>query len=167
MNPSEEEKIALEHEAARLFMRNWEKLHGVPLRHIWHNKPSKPDVSCFLDGERLDLEIAHLYGNEAEAMAILGRDLSPETHRALAELAQENADRRLLTALNRILSAKALKRYHSRRVWLVVRNANPHWSRKDIEELQHHIDVPGGHPFEQIWMVADMKADSGIIQLHP
>ncbi|MHA7881471.1 MAG: hypothetical protein ACX931_16905 [Saccharospirillum sp.] len=167
MTPSEEEKIALEHEAARLFMRQWEQLYGVPLRHIWHNKPNKPDVSCFLNGNRLDLEIAHLYGSEAEAMAILGRGLSPQTQQALAELDRENADHRLLSALNHLLAAKALKNYHSQRVWLVIRNANPHWSRTDIEALQHHIDVPGGHPFEQIWMVADMQANSGIVQLHP
>lgn len=167
MTPAEQEKIKLEHEAARLFMRRWERHQGVPIRHIWHNRPDKPDVSCFLDGERLDLEIAHLYGTEAEAMAILGRNLSVTTQLELAELARSDADTRLLQALNRILAIKAVKTYNSRRVWLVIRNANPHWSRPDIEALEHRIEVPGGHPFEQIWLVADMRADSGIVRLYP
>ncbi|PTY38820.1 hypothetical protein BGP77_10195 [Saccharospirillum sp. MSK14-1] len=167
MSPAEQEKIELEHQAARLFMRHWERNQGVPIRHIWHNRPDKPDVSCFLDGERLDLEIAHLYGSEAEAMAILGRDLSDATVRELAELNASDTDGRLLRALNRILAMKAEKTYNSDRVWLVIRNANPHWSRTDIEALQHHISVPDGHPFEQIWLVADMYASSGIVQLYP
>lgn len=167
MTPAEQEKIELEHQAARLFMRHWEREQGVPIRHIWHNRPDKPDVSCFLDGERLDLEIAHLYGSEAEAMAILGRDLSDTTLRELAQLNAGDTDGRLLRALNRILAIKAEKTYNSERVWLVIRNANPHWSRTDIEALQHHIAVPGGHPFEQIWLVADMQASSGIVQLYP
>lgn len=167
MSPAEQEKITLEHQAARLFMRHWERTQQVPIRHIWHNRPDKPDVSCFLDGERLDLEIAHLYGSEIEAMAILGRDLSKTTQHELAQLNDSDTDGRLLRALNRILAVKAEKTYNSERVWLIIRNANPHWSRSDIEALQHHINIPGGHPFEQIWLVADMHANSGIVQLYP
>ena len=77
------EKIRLEHEAARLFMRLYQRRYGVSMRHIWHNEPAKPDVSCYLEQQRLDLEIAHLYGSEAEAMQLLGRDLSPLTRDAL------------------------------------------------------------------------------------
>ena len=79
MSSSEQEKIALEHQAARLFMRWYERNTGIRIRHIWHNEPQKPDVSCYLDGARLDLEIAHLYGSEEEAMQILGRNLSDKT----------------------------------------------------------------------------------------
>lgn len=167
MTSAEQEKIDLEHEAARLFMRSWERRVGVPIRHIWHNRPTKPDVSCFLDGQRLDLEIAHLYGAEVEAMAILGRELTPATHQALAELEPSDANSRLMQTLNRMLATKATKTYNSQRVWLVIRNANPAWSRSEIEPLQHHIEVPSQHPFEQIWIVADMTASSGIVRLHP
>jgi len=66
MNSSIQEKIYLEHEAARLFMRFYEKQTGIPMRHIWHNLPRKPDVSCYLNDSKLDLEIAHIYGSEAE-----------------------------------------------------------------------------------------------------
>lgn len=162
---STEEKIELEHQAAKLFMRHYEQLTGQHIRHIWHNEPHKPDVSCRLNGDRLDLEIAHLYGSEEEAMLILGRQLTDPTREALLEQQQVSSDARLLNALNRILRQKAQKRYDSGRVWLVIRNAHPAWSQQQILALQHHIDVPEEHPFEQIWIVADWQGLSGIIKL--
>ena len=168
ISDSESEKIALEHEAARLFMRWYERKTGERIRHIWHNQPSRPDVSCLLDGERLDLEIAHLYGAEQEAMLLLGRDLSEKTHQELISLGQvKDAHVRLLQALNRILANKSLKQYESQRVWLVIRNAHPAWTTDKILSLKHQINIPDQHPFEQIWIVGDMNGQSGIVQLYP
>lgn len=163
---SEHEKVRLEHEAAKLFMRWYETNTHKPIRHIWHNQPMRPDVSCVLEGEKLDLEIAHLYGSEAEAMAILGRDLTDQTKRELHSLDQE-VDERLLKALNRILENKAGKRYSSDRTWLVIRNAHPQWTKADIKGLIGHISVPENHPFEKIWMVGDMEGKTGIVRLYP
>ncbi|MFG1490414.1 hypothetical protein ABMA58_14280, partial [Oceanospirillum sp. HFRX-1_2] len=58
---SDLEKRLLERDAARLFMRRYEQDFNEPMRHIWHNEPSKPDISCYFQGQPLDLEIAHLY----------------------------------------------------------------------------------------------------------
>ncbi|WP_088332838.1 hypothetical protein [Lacimicrobium sp. SS2-24] len=165
---SESEKIDLEHEAAKLFMRWYERNTGEIIRHIWHNRPRKPDVSCYLNGERLDLEIAHLYGSEKEAMQILGRELDHKTRHELQELDKyTDAHDRLLNSLNRILYNKSQKRYKTERVWLVIRNAHPAWSAEQIQSTHHHIDVPHHHPFEQIWIVGDMQGKSGIVQLYP
>ncbi len=165
---SSEEKVHLEHEAAKLFMRHYEKKTGHEIRHIWHNEPNRPDVSCVLQGSRLDLEIAHLYGSEQEAMKILDRELTERTRAELREQACcSNVHQRLLNALNRILMNKAQKTYDSKRVWLVIRNAHPAWTAETIMSLQHQINVPFEHPFEQIWMVADFKGKSGIVQLFP
>lgn len=165
---SDAEKIALEHQAAKLFMRWYEHDTGKHIRHIWHNKPIKPDVSCEFEGQRLDIEVAHLYGSEQEAMQILGRDLSDITRKALLELALfDDPHQRLLSALNRILTNKAGKHYKTKRVWLVIRNAHPAWNRDEIKTLQHCIAVPAQHPFEQIWMVGDFTGETGIIQLYP
>jgi hypothetical protein len=161
-----EEKLELEHHAARLFMRWYERNTGKKIRHIWHNKPIRPDVSCVFEGERLDLEIAHLYGSEEEAMSILGRNLTDKTRDFLRNLEKE-PDHRLLKALNRILDNKAEKRYQTKRVWLVIRNAHPSWTRLDIKALEHHISVPHHHPFEKIWIVGDMEGKSGIARLYP
>lgn len=166
MNASEE-KITLEHEAARLFMRLYEKRFGVSMRHIWHNEPARPDVSCYYDEQKLDLEIAHLYGSEVEAMHILGRQLTENTHKELLALLRTPAEHRLLTALNRLICNKAEKSYHTDRVWLVIRNANPLWTRRDILNHYQRLHMPATHPFEQIWLIGDMQGSSGILALHP
>lgn len=167
MNQNMKEKIELEHEAARQFMKLYEKQYGVMMRHIWHNEPSLPDVSCYLGHQRLDLEIAHIYGSEEEAKLILGRAVTLKTLEALHRLIQMPVDQRLLNALNAVLASKAEKTYHSERVWLVLRNANPLWSKADLEANLHRVTLPEAHPFEQIWVVGDMQGLSGILQLYP
>ena len=164
---SSEEKLALEHQAAKIFMRCYEKQAGQEIRHIWHNQPRKPDVSCKLEGEQLDLEIAHLYGSELEAMTILNRKISERTLLEIQHQALEDIDQRLLCALQQILSNKATKYYESERVWLVIRNAHPDWSAAIISDQSNQLVIPDGHPFEQIWIIGDMEGKSGIVRLYP
>jgi hypothetical protein len=103
------------------------------------------------ESEKLDIEVAHLYGSEAEAMEILGRSLSAETQSTLAEQEYEqNTDQRLVSTLNRVLRQKAEKTYQSQRAWLLIINK---------------IQVPASHPFEQIWILGDMHGKSGILWL--
>lgn len=166
MNGSEE-KIRLEHDAARLFMRLYEQRFGIEMRHIWHNEPSQPDVSCYLAEQRLDLEIAHLYGSEAEAMLILGREIGDNIHKELIALLRTPPERRLVAALNRLISNKSEKIYNTDRVWLVIRNANPLWTRQDILSNCKRLNMPKQHPFEQIWLIGDMQGQSGILALYP
>lgn len=168
LTSSEQEKIHLEHDAAKVFMRLYEAISGIPIRHIWHNEPNKPDVSCRLNGERLDLEIAHMYGSEQEAMKLLGRDLSRDTQSALQQLAHyATLEQRLMFALQRILNNKAEKDYQSKRVWLVIRNAHPAWKVANFLDQLKQVCVPSHHPFEQIWLVGDVKGETGIYQLYP
>lgn len=152
---SESEKLQLEHQAEKLFMHRYEKQFGVPMRHIWHNSPRKPDVSCYLDGEQLDLEIAHLYGSEEEAKQVLGRSLSARTQKALQHLQKTPPTHRLLEALNQVLMNKSVKFYQPERVWLVIRNLNPQWQTKAFAEHAHLIAPVAQHPFEQIWLLSN------------
>lgn len=167
MNNSIQEKIHLEHEAAKLFMRLYEKQFGIPMRHIWHNLPRKPDVSCYLNGTQLDLEIAHIYGSEAEAKLILGRAAEDRMLAALHQLSALPINNRLIASLNAVLATKSQKKYHSQRVWLVLRNMNSLWQQKNLEKHRHQIVLPDKHPFEQIWLIVDAKGDSGVIRLFP
>ena len=160
MSSSEAEKIRLEHQAAKTFMRRYEASFGLPMRHIWHNTPSKPDVSCYLDGKKLDLEIAHLYGSEAEAKALLGRKLSIKTQQILQHLARTPPTHRMIEALNHVLQSKAEKSYQSERVWLVIRNLNPHWQTPAFAEHAHLITSIQSYPFEQIWLLSDQDKDA-------
>lgn len=158
---SDAEKRKLEHQAARLFMRLYEQQFGVRFRHIWHNQPRKPDISCYLGEQKLDLEIAHLYGSEQEAMQRLGRELSTQTRDELNHLHSTPPDHRLLEALNRLLVLKSNKCYHTHRVWLVIRNTNPLWTTQDFEQNSHLIKRVHSHPFEQIWLVGDFEGQDG------
>ncbi len=163
---SDAEKRKLEHQAARLFMRLYEKQFGICFRHIWHNQPRKPDISCYLGEQKLDLEIAHLYGSEQEAMHRLGRELSAQTRHELSHLHSTPPDHRLLEALNRLLVLKSNKRYHTHRVWLVIRNANPLWATRDFEQNSHLIKRIQAHPFEQIWLIGDFEGqDERLLRL--
>ncbi|BBN83130.1 hypothetical protein PA25_31150 [Pseudoalteromonas sp. A25] len=155
LRESDLEKLHLEHQAAKLFLRCYEQHYGVPMRHIWHNEPNMPDISCYQGEERLDIEVAHLYGSEKEAMAVLGRPLSLQTQRELAAMAQAPTERRLQFALERLLKQKALKRYHSKRTWLLIRNASTLWHHEDFTAIVGRLDCPSDHAFEQIWLLTD------------
>lgn len=167
MKSSIDEKIELEHQAARIFMRLYQHKFGIKMQHIWHNQPAKPDVSCYLEQQRLDLEIAHLYGSEAEAMKILGRELKGGTLDALQSLTQFPVADRLLQALDRLIQNKAQKSYDSEKVWLVIRNAHPDWHAQELEQTPQLLQIPAQHPFEQIWLVADMTGQAGLVPLYP
>jgi hypothetical protein len=167
MKSSIDEKIELEHQAARIFMRLYQHKFGIKMQHIWHNQPAKPDVSCYLEQQRLDLEIAHLYGSEAEAMKILGRELKGGTLDALQSLTQFPVAERLLQALGRLIQNKAQKSYDSEKVWLVIRNAHPDWHAQELEQTPQLLQIPAQHPFEQIWLVADMTGQAGLVPLYP
>ncbi len=167
INHSEREKRLLERQAAKLFLQCYGQLTGQRHGSIVHNDPLQPDISTSLAGTSLDLEIAHLYGSAAEAMLLLGKELSDDTYQALRSLEQTDPDHRLLQALQRILHAKAGKLYQSKRVWLVLRNANPLWQRQDFLDHLPLLQLPEQHPFEQIWVVADMHGISGLVALYP
>jgi len=163
---SEEEKLKLEHDAAKLFMRQYEKATGKHIRHIWHNQPKRPDVSCMLEGQRLDLEIAHLYGSSQEAMDILKQGITTNTkHELELQEAISDINERLIGALNAILKNKASKTYDSDRVWLVIRNAHPAWNCQSALAAMDQIEIPKGYQFEHIWLVGDFMGKSGIIRL--
>ena len=164
-NKSELEKVTLEHQAAKLFMTLYEAQYAIPMRHIWHNQPAKPDVSCYRNGHKLDLEIAHLYGSETEAMAVLGRSLSLEMEQAIAQMAESDSAIRLKNALGRLLNNKANKRYDSQQVWLVIRNASSCWTQDDLQSALSDIPIAEQHPFKEIWLIADFYGNNGLIKI--
>jgi hypothetical protein len=165
---SDREKMQLEHDAAKIFMRRFEAKTGKTIRDIIHNEPSKPDITCHLEGETLDLEIAHIYGSEAEAIQILGHYIGESITNELHQLQTiRGAYNRLLSALNRILFNKSKKYYATEKVWLVLRNAHPAWTAEKIKALRTEITIPENHPFDQIWIIGDFAGISDIVRLYP
>lgn len=179
LNRSESLKRKIERDAARYFLRWFESLYQIPMRNIWHNEPSKPDISCHLDGEPLDLEIAHLYASASEAKiltqeiilqtqgteaAVNANDKELELLNYLADLVEMDSKLRLETALTRLLTNKAKKTYDSPRVWLVIRNASPLWKSKEFEQCIEGFNMPK-NPFEQIWLLPEFDGSEPPIRI--
>jgi hypothetical protein len=179
LNRSETLKRQLERDAAKHFLRLYEQMYATPMRNIWHNEPSRPDISCHLNGQPLDLEIAHLYASTSEAK-ILTREIieqvqggepfiSPSKKEQelldyLADLINISSQQRLVTALTRILASKAQKTYDSPRVWLIIRNASPLWRAEDFIQCIPYFQV-AENPFEQIWLLPEFDGSQPPIQL--
>lgn len=179
LNRSKSLKRKIERDAARYFLRWFESLYQIPMRNIWHNEPSKPDISCHLDGEPLDLEIAHLYASASEAKiltqeiilqtqgteaAVNASDKELELLNYLADLVEMDSKLRLETALTRLLTNKAKKTYDSPRVWLVIRNASPLWKSKEFERCIEGFNMPK-NPFEQIWLLPEFDGSEPPIRI--
>lgn len=164
LRPSEIDKRLLERDAARLFMRRYELEFGQPMRHIWHNEPAKPDVSCYFQDRPLDLEIAHLYANETEAKCITPRATDDPLWCHLVALTQAEPKQQVDVALQRILSSKAAKHYYSERVWLVIRNVSPHWHRDDFIRALSRI-LLADHNFETIWLLPDFEGQQPLVRI--
>lgn len=191
LHRSESIKRQLERDAAKHFLRLYEQMYQTPMRNISHNEPSRPDISCHLDGKPLDLEIAHLYASASEAK-ILSREIVAQVqgHKIpiepsdiletsdilepsdkerellnyLSDLIEMSSQQRLITALTRILNSKSQKYYDSPRVWLVIRNASPLWQTKDFQQCMQHFQIPRS-PFEQIWLLPEFDGSQLPIQL--
>lgn len=168
MNHTELEKITWEKQAIDVFIRWFNSCHANSLQFLTHNQPNKPDVSCVLSEHSVDIEIAHLYGAAHEAMQILGKELNNNTRHELNLLEQQqDVDSHLVEALNKILLNKSTKHYDSQCTWLVIRNAHPAWSAQLISLYADKIVIPDAHPFEKIWIIGDLEASSGVLQLFP
>ena len=179
LNRSESIKRQLERDAAKHFLRLYEQAYGVSMRDIWHNEPSKPDISCHLEGRPLDLEIAHLYASKSEAK-ILSNELIEEIGNSnesldpsekelelihyLSDLVEMDSQKCLSTALVRLLRSKAKKHYDSPRAWLVIRNASPLWQADDFKRCIAHFHMPE-NPFEQIWLLPEFDGSQLPIQI--
>ena len=168
MNASEREKRNLELSAARRFASIYSRQYETPAIFLTHNLPAKPDVTCRIGNNKQDIEIAHLYGSEAEAQSILGKPISPSTCDELKlQHAQSNTDDRLVAALNRILQRKAEKHYASDNVWLVIQNAHPHWHGLTIQANLCKVNMPSQHPLSQVWLISSMRNNAQLIRLYP
>jgi len=167
LNNSQSEKITLERQAAEVFAQHYSQTKQCTVTFVSHNVPQKPDVTCCIGKAKIDLEIAHLYGSQAEAKHILGKSLDDKTLNELILLESfGDADSRLINALNRILANKAQKHYDSDEVWLVIRNANSNWHKSDVLKNLGKIQIPARHPFSQVWFIADLLGQTGMVQFY-
>ena len=165
-----EEKEYLEVTAANAFCHAYSALYQVRAAFDHLNLPRKPDVTVCIDGLPQDLEIAHLYRNQDEAMQLKNVCLQPPSgaiiavkpHATVTPLLTD-----LVDALTELLTKKSTKSYQSNRPWLVIRNGSPKWQRRDFAIALQRLTIPRVHPFHEIWVIPDLNGMQGLIKLHP
>ncbi|WP_344800794.1 hypothetical protein [Litoribacillus peritrichatus] len=165
-----EEKEYLEVTAANAFCQAYSKLYRVNAAFDHINLPRKPDVTVCIDGTPQDIEIAHLYHDQQEAMRLKnlclqspsGVIMAAQSHHSNVPLLTD-----LVQALNELLTKKSTKSYQSHHPWLVIRNGSPKWDKRDFEIALRSIAVPKHHPFREIWVVPDLTARQGLIRVYP
>ena len=130
-------------------------------------EPPQPDALCTVDAKKIFIEVAHVYGTDADARYLLDRDgkAAPTKRERLASRCIP-LNVRLLGSLNNILERKAEKQYDAEPVWLLIRVALPLWTSEDFEEHISEILVPENHPFQEIWLLCDPYERFGLIQLY-
>lgn len=130
-------------------------------------EPPQPDALCTLEAEKIFIEVAHIYGTEADARYLLGREgRTAPTKRERLTSRSIPLNARLLGPLNYILAQKAEKQYEAQPVWLLIRVALPMWTEEDFQENKSDILVPENHPFQEIWLLCGPDERLGMIQLY-
>lgn len=161
------EKYHLETGALNQFVKALDSVFGEG-RFLFKRllNPPEPDALCYFDGQKLHVEVAHIYGTESDVKKLLGRTgKSAPTLEQQKRSAMVPLNMRLITPLNNLLADKAIKKYQTSRVWLLVRSAFPLWSIDDFIENQAQIKIPATHPFEKIWLLCGPQASFGVLQI--
>jgi len=162
-----DDKRRLEFYAVLYFIWDQRKNHHRWLIFKEFSEPPDPDTYCLLNGEKVGIEVTHLFGDGQDAQKLLGKMTTPEEYQqlkenpALAPLTQS-----IPNAINRILEDKANHHYGGK-TWLVIRNAFPLWEKGDFETYLPEIIIPRHHAFEEIWLVCDRFGASGTLCLYP
>ena len=162
-----DERRQLEVWAVIYFIRELRRRYRRWLRLRDFASPPDPDFYCLLNGERIGIEVAHLYGSQRDARMRLGRErVEEQTKEQRLAHSRVPLNVRVLTDLNRIIADKAEKSYGGK-TWLLIRNAFPPWTRDDFEQYISEILIPEDHSFSEIWLLCDSYGSSGILRLFP
>ncbi len=160
------EKNVLEQSAIENFADAYVKETNTILQFVELTEPPFADSICNLDGNKIFIEVSHIYGTTSDAKQLLDRigfSTSTDAENLKARLIPLN--HRLIKPLNRLLEKKSIKKYEGSPVWLLIRNAMPIWAKEEFQAYYHEIFVPDEHPFEQIWLLCGPDSESGILKL--
>jgi hypothetical protein len=128
--------------------------------------PPAPDTRCRFAQKDLFIEVAHVYGTEADAKKRLGREKVSAGNRPLSiGDAAVPFDIRVIQRLNHLLQKKSAKMYSGSPIWLLVRSAFPLMDLEDFMSYSDSIVVPANHPFAEIWLLCGSSAKDGAIKL--
>ncbi len=146
--PQMDERQQLELAASTYFLQSYNARHRTNFQIVEHK--DRPDflVQDAQTGEKMGIEVMHLYFDAKEAQMVLGRR-SNELHgvMTISELiAKLNAD-----LAEKI--ARAAKYNFDGRTLLVIRVASPIFDRADFDMFEDEITVPTLNTFDEIWLL--------------
>lgn len=153
------EKLALERAAIREFIRLFNLRHSVKLRLLYqHDRPDA--VLQTSRGDKLGVEITHLFYDAAEAKALLGRpDGSLSGPVTLAHL---------IAQLNELIKRKESKKMAydpAYPISLLIRNASPTFRLSEIWAARDHIRKPNDSFIDTWFLTRDGTPDWKLINL--
>ncbi len=162
-----DDKKQLEFYAVLYFIRDQRKNHRRWLIFQEFSEPPNPDAYCLLNGERVGIEVTHLFADNHAAGKAQNKAIPPRNPQKSPRPAAPPSPRPGLPhELNRLLDDKA-RHHYGNRTWLVIRNTDPVWRKQDFEQYRDDIIIPGRHAFEEIWLVCDPQGASGTMRLFP
>lgn len=153
------EKLQLERAAVREFIRLHNVRQPVKLRLLYqHDRPDA--VLQTSRGDKLGLEITHLFYDAAEAKALLGRpDGMASGPVTLAHL---------IAQLNELIKRKESKKQAydpSYPISLLIRNASPTFQLTEIWAAREHIHKPNDIFLDTWFLTRDGTPDWKLVNL--
>ncbi|MDF2725291.1 MAG: hypothetical protein K0Q59_4968 [Paenibacillus sp.] len=153
------EKLRLERAAVREFIRLYNDIYPIKLRLLYqHDRPDA--VLQTSRGNKLGLEITHLFYNAAEAKAMLGR---PEG----ASAGPVTLDH-LIRQLNELIQRKQVKKQSydpSYPISLLIRNASPTFQLADIWAARESVNKPNDSFLDTWFLTRDGTPDWQLVNL--
>jgi hypothetical protein len=146
------EKTLLEDYALKYLIEDYERQTGLKCKVI--SRQEGPDAVIEINGNRIGLEITHLYYDREEAKILLGR----------SDYKQHGLERfdTLIYELNELLKKKAMKSYTYNcdyPVSLLIRNGSPIFGLSDFRNSIDHIYIPDNR-YLNIWFLSRDDNDS-------
>ena len=123
--------------------------------------PPEPDIIATLGGRSLGIEVATLYGGDYDAARLLGRIEEEDIEEQLLAESMIPLDR-VYPRLDNLIRSKQGREYSVEKPWLLIQNAFPLFSKEDFLCVE---DKYCRGQFEEIWLLCDVRGDSGILRL--
>lgn len=116
-------------------------------------EPPEPDCLCILDGQKLYVEVTHLYRSDNEARQLLGRKSDRAEKLYTSSLPIDTV---LIYRINKIICKKSSKNYQKRQsrcIWLLIRSAFPLWRCNDFKKVTSQFIFPETNQFDEIFLL--------------
>ncbi|KUO53515.1 MAG: hypothetical protein APF76_11945 [Desulfitibacter sp. BRH_c19] len=150
MNENQSEKRMLEKAAIELFICSFKEIFGVEYKVVCYQE--RPDAILEdPEGNRLGMEVTHLFYDELKAKILLGKSNSTghktESFYKYLDVLNDLLDKKAKTGLNYPIGYPCS---------LLIRDTSPVWTKEDFEEANSLIKLPQ-KVYKDIWLLTQDK----------